>query len=726
MNILITGNLSSLAVPLAKEFVKEKNKVILASYNASKIDLKLNNVILHSINPSEKIFRDALSSYKFDVTIYLSTREEQLDEKEDEFYVGQQLDGLRNTLELCKKGKIRRFFFVSSTEVYGDMTDLSENVLPHPSSINGNTLSAGESYCRMYQNEFEMNLTILRLTNIYGPEEKNCLLYRLVRDGNDQGEVLLPDSPDTYCSFLHVDDIVDFVKRAIDENYSLKSLVVNLSSSKPIKYSDLAEILNKYYSKVTYKNGDRKNVYTRPVNVLAAKTLFDWIDVHDLTTEIENFVGLSLEEPIRKNSTFLTFVNKTLGNTNILKWIELILGAVLVQYLSQLTSTLIQFKYVDFRLLFVVIMGLIYGLRFGIYASILVSLSVLYTWLQLGVDWTLLVYNVSNWFPFAMYFSAGLITGYNHDKTENAILYGQKQNELILEKYAFLYEVFNEIRNLKDEFRERLIGYRDSFGKIFTITRELDELQEHSVYFRALNILEELMENKNIAMYSLDSNRAYARLVVNSVEMNEKIAKSLKLSDFPKALESIEQGKIFQNTALLENYPAYIAPVLNNSYPFNVPVAIIVIWSAKFEQYSIYYNNLFKVICGMIEASLVRATLFMDANYEKMYLPSTRILNHDAFMDMLKVRLEMRKNKISDFQVIMLQELGNDIQKNYSEISEGIRTVDVVGMLRNGTCYILLSQADKQASLDVLARLEKLGVKGKLIAYQRNPVRELL
>jgi UDP-glucose 4-epimerase len=342
--------------------------------------------------------------------------------------------------------------------------------------------------------------------------------------------------------------------------------------------------------------------------------------------------------------------------------------------------------------------------------------------LQLGVDWTLLVYNVSNWFPFAMYFSAGLITGYNHDKTENAILYGQKQNELILEKYAFLYEVFNEIRNLKDEFRERLIGYRDSFGKIFTITRELDELQEHSVYFRALNILEELMENKNIAMYSLDSNRAYARLVVNSVEMNEKIAKSLKLSDFPKALESIEQGKIFQNTALLENYPAYIAPVLNNSYPFNVPVAIIVIWSAKFEQYSTYYNNLFKVICGMIEASLVRATLFMDANYEKMYLPSTRILNHDAFMDMLKVRLEMRKNKISDFQVIMLQELGNDIQKNYSEISEGIRTVDVVGMLRNGTCYILLSQADKQASLDVLARLEKLGVKGKLIESNEIPL----
>ena len=79
MNILITGNLSSLAVPLAKELIKEKNKVILASLSAGKLNIKLSNVILHSINPSERIFRDVLASYKFDVVVYLSTREEQFE-----------------------------------------------------------------------------------------------------------------------------------------------------------------------------------------------------------------------------------------------------------------------------------------------------------------------------------------------------------------------------------------------------------------------------------------------------------------------------------------------------------------------------------------------------------------------------------------------------------------------------------------------------------------------
>lgn len=722
MNILITGNLSSLAIPLTKEFIKEKNKVILASDNVNKLDLKLNKAVLHSTNPSGKIFRDALSSYKFDVIIYLSTREEQLNENDDEFHVGQQLDSLRNTLELCKKSKVKRFFFISSTEVYGDMTDLSENVLPHPSSINGDTLLAGESYCRLYQNEFEMNLTILRVPNIYGPEEKSCLLFRLIKDGNDRGEILLPDSPDTCCSFLHVDDVVDFVKRAVDEEYSIESLVVNLSSSKSIKYSELAELLNKYYSKVTYRISDRKNIFTKPASVSAAKRLFDWFDTRDIATELEDFIDLNSRVSIQQKSVLLKLVNKVSGNPTFLRWIELIFGAMLTQYLSQVTGTLIQFKYVDFRLLFVVIMGSIYGLQFGLYASVLASLSVLYSWFQLGFDWTLLIYNVGNWFPFALYISAGLITGYSHDKTENAILYGQKQNDLVLEKYAFLYEVFNEIRSMKDEFRERLIGYRDSFGKIFTITRELDELQEFAVYYRALNILEELMDNKKIAIYSLDSNRNYARLEVSSSEMTADIVRSLKLSDFPKALENIEQGIIFQNTTLLANYPAYIAPVLTGSYPFNVPVAIIVIWSAEFEQYSTYYYNLFKVICGMIEASLARATLFLEANYERVYLPSTRILNHDAFIEMFKMRLEMKKSKVLDFQLVELEQSKSNVQERYLQIAKGIRAVDIVGMLRSGACYILLSQADIQSSLNVVERLEKLGVKGKLVESHNIPL----
>jgi UDP-glucose 4-epimerase len=286
---------------------------------------------------------------------------------------------------------------------------------------------------------------------------------------------------------------------------------------------------------------------------------------------------------------------------------------------------------------------------------------------------------------------------------------------LIYDKYSFLYEVFNDIRNLKDEFRERLLGYRDSFGKIFTITRELDQLQEQAIYLRALSILEEHLDNKNIAIYSLDENRVYARLEANSASLNEELSKSLNLSDFPETLPYIEQGTIFQNTLLLPNYPAYLVPIFKNTYPFNVPAAMIVVWSAKFEQYSTYYFNLLKVICGLIQASLIRATLFSNANYERMYLPTTRILNHEAFRDALKIRVEMKKNKISDFQLVVVERLGKNSQDIYPCISDEIRDADIIGLQNDGNYYILLSQADKLAAQDVVERLAKTGIRSRLV-----------
>lgn len=721
MNILITGNLSTIAAVLAKKLARDNNKVVLASHKVDDvINAKSSNVVLHAVNPIDPIFRDVLSSYKFDAIVCLSTREEMLKDEIENGHSGQQLDDLRSALELTRSGNVHRFIYVSSTEVYGEEQKPSNDASPKPTSLNGHALFAGEMFCRHFQDDFGLNVTIVRVPNVYGPEERGGILFRALTDGIRDGKCVFPGPSETTCGLLHADDIGDFIKRIIDDETILKGASVNLLSPEIVKYSELSQWIKEHLPEVVIDFDNSEDVYTRTFASENKKEELGWYKPRLLADEVRALVEIRLKElggmPSILERT-LKFISRGKG---FLRWGELILGAALAIYFSQITDTLIQFQYIDFRLLYVVIMGSIYGFQFGLYSSILMGLFVVYTWMQLGVSWELLVYNVGNWFPLVMYLAAGLITGYNHDKTENDIENGRKQYNLILEKYSFLYEVFNEVRNLKDEFRERLIGYRDSFGKIFTITQELDELQEHAVYFRALNILEELMSNKNIAIYSLDSARTYARLEARSPEMKVDTGhkRSLRLSDYPALLECIEDGKIFQNTKLLENYPAYCAPVFNNSYPFNVPVALVVIWYVDFEQFSTYYYNLFKVICGLIEASLLRATMFLDANYSKTYLPSTRILNREAFLELLKVRLDMKKNGVSDFQLLRLYEDVAGVQENYAKISMGIRSVDILGVLDGGKCYILLSQADGQASLDVLSRLKKLGIEADIIETQ--------
>src|SRR5689334_14377204 len=276
MNILITGNLTSLAATFAKEFAKRKNRIVLSADGADKLGVKLNNTIAHSIDPAGDIFRDAMSSYGFDVVVFISTREEQLYEQ-DNFNTGHQLDGLRNTLELYKHENLKHFFYISSTEVYGNADDLSEQAMPQPLSPNGHILLTGEQLCRIYHDQFGVNTTIVRVTNSYGPDEKSGLFNRLIRACNNKSEADFPAPENSEISLLHALDIADFLIRAIDEDYTPESLIVNLSCSSPIKYSELAQALQKYYPEVVFNFLNDGEAYTKPVKVSAAKKIYYWI-----------------------------------------------------------------------------------------------------------------------------------------------------------------------------------------------------------------------------------------------------------------------------------------------------------------------------------------------------------------------------------------------------------------------------------------------------------------
>lgn len=587
MNILITGNLFSLAPTLAQEFSKGNNKIVIASKNAKELfGFRNNRISVLSVNLAEPISIDVLASYKFDVAIFISTREEGLNSDLSEGN-GELLDGLKNTLEICKQTGVKNMVYISSTEVYGDMEDTLETETPQPVSTNGFTLFAGEQYCKLYREKFGLNTTIVRVPYIYGPDEKTSLIYNLIQKCNKQEEIIIPAKEDRSASFIHANDVKDFIERLATEVYRPEHAVINLSSSKWINFVDLGNLLNEQFPNVRFKFNEENAIYTRPAQVLSARSAFDWVDLHVFQNDLPDLVKSIISGPQSKEGDFQKVWRRITEAPGIIKWAELILGAFIMQFLSEMTGTLIQFKYVDFRLLFVVLMSVVYGMRFGIFAAILASLSILYTWYKLSLDWALLTHNVGNWFPFVIYFITALLIGYRRDKYETDIEYEKKQTTLIYNKYSFLYDVFMDIRALKDKFREQLVGYRDSFGKIFTITRELDSLEEDTVFIKALNILQDIMENESIAIYTIAGNKNFARLEVNSPALNDQISKSLNLKDFPEIQERIAQGEVYQNTAILSGYPAYVSPILNG----DTPVALVAIWKATYDQYSLDYSN---------------------------------------------------------------------------------------------------------------------------------------
>src|SRR5512138_3759627 len=122
MNILVAGNLGCLTSALARQFSKENIKVVIAGPHAKDLDLEAPHVSAYSVAPSDRAFRELMSTFKFDAVLYLATREEQF-LAGTQGNAGEVLEGLQSTLEFCREAGTQKFFFVSSTEVYGEQED---------------------------------------------------------------------------------------------------------------------------------------------------------------------------------------------------------------------------------------------------------------------------------------------------------------------------------------------------------------------------------------------------------------------------------------------------------------------------------------------------------------------------------------------------------------------------------------------------------------------------
>lgn len=122
--------------------------------------------------------------------------------------------GTLNMLEACRQGGVRKFVFASTSGVYGNLEkDLLEETDPAvPISFYGLSKFAAEHYVRLYGELFDLDWTVLRFANVYGPGQTSkgeggvvAIFLSLLRQGmpltvNGDGEQTR--------DFIYVQDVV--------------------------------------------------------------------------------------------------------------------------------------------------------------------------------------------------------------------------------------------------------------------------------------------------------------------------------------------------------------------------------------------------------------------------------------------------------------------------------------------------------------------------------------
>jgi len=179
---------------------------------------------------------------------------------EEEFF-RVNVQGTLNVLEFCRKNKAK-IIFSSSAAVYGNAKyKIQEDCPANPRSFYGITKLMCENMCRFYSNKYNIPAIIIRIFNIYGPEQKTGLLIPDIMVQLKNSKIIL-GNPFPKRDYVYIDDVTRAIAMSLDldgfeiinigtgEYYSVKEIAGMITDSN-IEYSDKIEIEDCVYADIS-------------------------------------------------------------------------------------------------------------------------------------------------------------------------------------------------------------------------------------------------------------------------------------------------------------------------------------------------------------------------------------------------------------------------------------------------------------------------------------------
>ena len=262
-DILITGGAGNIGSALASALAENPDNYIviadnLLSGSRDKIPVKSN---VHFIKCDVNDYRDVSSlfyHYHFKYVFHYAAVVGVERTLANPLAVLDDIKGIENVLKLSKNTGVQRVFYSSSSEVYGEPVHLPQNELTTP--LNSRLPYAivknlGESYFRAYQQEYDLEYTIFRFFNTYGPNQSDdFVIPRFIKAALDHDDITIYGDGSQSRTFLYIDDNINACIKALQENKWVND-TVNIGSNTEYSIKQLAEMivrLTKSSSKIVH------------------------------------------------------------------------------------------------------------------------------------------------------------------------------------------------------------------------------------------------------------------------------------------------------------------------------------------------------------------------------------------------------------------------------------------------------------------------------------------
>lgn len=266
-NILITGGAGFIPSSLADKLLENPDFFVVLVDNF--LTGKKENIPQHPnckfIHGNVNNFDDIapiFSLYNFDYVFHYAAVVGVKRTLENPIMVLDDIYGIRNILDLSKRTGVRRVFYASSSEVYGEPVHLPqhETITPLNSRLPYAVVkNVGESYFRSYHQEYGLDYTIFRFFNTYGPKQStDFVMSRFIRLALANKDITIYGDGTQTRTFCFIEDNLDACIKAMDSDLIIND-VANIGNGDIVTIFELAETI------IRLTNSQSKIIYLPPL-----------------------------------------------------------------------------------------------------------------------------------------------------------------------------------------------------------------------------------------------------------------------------------------------------------------------------------------------------------------------------------------------------------------------------------------------------------------------------
>ena len=251
--ILVTGGAGFIPSCIAEKLAENpENDLVLIDNFATGFREKIptskhNNIKFIKADCNDFVdISSIFSTFKFDYVFHYAALVGVLRTLENPVKVLNDITGIKNVLTLSKNSGVKRVYFSSSSEVYGEPVEFPQN--EHTTPLNSRlpyaiVKNVGEAFLKSYKQEYDLDYTIFRFFNTYGPKQsKDFVVSKFIFAALKGKNITIYGDGSQTRTFCYIDDNIEATTNAFYNNMFIND-VVNVGGEDEVPILELAKTI---------------------------------------------------------------------------------------------------------------------------------------------------------------------------------------------------------------------------------------------------------------------------------------------------------------------------------------------------------------------------------------------------------------------------------------------------------------------------------------------------